>query len=199
MTSTAAARRRTARRRLRLAALLLPAGLLLTSCGVPASGVVPVGESATGIGRDTMVYFVRDGGLTALPDDGGPDTDLKAALGYPERRADAVQSDAVRSDVELAVWLLAGGPGQVYRAKGVTSEFPSLQWGRPAVRIAGGAVTVELPAFKSPLTSLATRQLLCTVADAFLTVSPDIAPAEVTVAVTGRAVWRADAFDKTCT
>jgi hypothetical protein len=140
-----------------------------------------------------MLYFVRDGGLTALPDDSGPDTDLKAALGYRERRA-----DAVRFDVELAVWLLAGGPGQGYRAKGVTSEFPSLQWGRPAVRIAGSAVTVELPSLKSPLTALATRQLLCTTADAFLTVSPDTAPAEVTVTVTGRAVWRADGFAATC-
>ncbi|MFJ9244594.1 hypothetical protein [Streptomyces sp. NPDC101776] len=167
--------------------------LLLAGCGVPASGVVPAGESATGIGRNTVLYFVRGGGLTALPDDSGQDTDLKPVLEVRERRA-----DAVRFDVELAVWLLSAGPGPGYRSRGVTSEFPSIQSGRPAVSVVGSAVTVELPSLKEPLTALAARQLFCTAADAFLTVSPDTAPAEVTVRVPGRAVWRADAFGRTC-
>ena len=171
---------------------LVAVSLLLAGCGVPASGVVPAGESATGIGRNTMLYFVRGGELTALPDDSGPDTDLKSALGTGERRA-----DAVRFDVELALWLLSDGPGKGYRSRGVTSEFPPIQK-RPSVRLVGSAVTVELSSLTGPLTALATRQLLCTAADAFLTASPGTEPAELTVKVPGRAVWRADGFDKTC-
>ena len=167
--------------------------LLLAGCGVPGSGVVPAGVSATGIGRNTMLYFVQGGGLTALPDDSGPDTDLKSALEAKEPRA-----DAVRFDVELAVWLLSDGPGKGYRSRGVTSEFPPLQFMRPLVRVTGSAVTVQLPSLTVPLTALATRQLLCTAADAFLTASPGTEPAKLTVKVPGRAVWRADGFDRTC-
>jgi hypothetical protein len=186
-------RRRTAHCRLRLAALLLPAGLLLTACGVPASGVVPAGDSATGIGQNTMLYFISRDTLTALPDDRGPSTDLKAALAYRAQHADPVQFA-----VELAVWLLADGPGDAYRAKGVASEFPANQQARPHVATTGSAVTVELPPWPRPLSDLATRQLLCTAAAAFLTASPDTEPAELTVKVSGHAVWRADAFDETC-
>ncbi|MGW4909800.1 hypothetical protein [Streptomyces sp. NPDC004270] len=64
--------------------------------------------------------------------------------------------------------------------------------------MAGSTVTVELPSSTRPLTAVATSQLLCTTADAFLTASPDTAPAELTVKVPGHAVWHADGFDKTC-
>jgi hypothetical protein len=188
MTSATTVRRRTAR----LALLLLPAVLLLTACGVPESGVVPAGDSATGIRQNTMLYFVRGGHLTALPDDSGPTTDLKAGLAEQDQRA-----DAVRFHVELAVWLLADGPGHAYRSKGVTSEFLAGYWSRPPVRVAGSAVTIELPSYR-PITAVATRQLLCTAADAFLTASPDTEPAKLTVKMPGHAVWHADRFDKTC-
>jgi hypothetical protein len=189
MTSATPVRPRTAR----LAPLLLSAMLLLTACGVPASGVVPAGDSATGIGRTTMLYFIRGDDLTALPDDTASTTDLKAALAFRAQHA-----GTVLYDVELAVWLLAVGPGDAVRAKGVTSELPAAQTWRPTVRVAGSAVTVELPPYARPLTATATRQLLCTAADAFLTASPDTAPAQVTVKVPGHALWRADDFDRTC-
>jgi hypothetical protein len=189
MTPATAVRRRTAR----LVPLLLPAVLLLTACGVPASGVVRAGDPATGIGRTTMIYFVRGDDLTALPDDTASTTDLKAGLAFRTQHA-----GTVLYDVELAVWLLADGPGRADRSKGVTSELPAAQRSRPAVRVTGGAVTVQLPSYTGPLTAIATRQLICTAADAFLTASPDTQPAEVTVKVPGHAVWRADGFDRTC-
>jgi len=126
---------------------LTAAALLLSSCGIPSTGVVEAGEAATGIRPAYVLYFVRQDTL----------------LGVRSRVPGTF-------DVGTAVELLFRGPEALLGRKGLTTELPPLP-SPPTVRTDGARVSVELPRGTRPLTRTALAQLTCTIADARLVAS----------------------------
>jgi len=121
---------------------LTAAALLLSSCGIPSTGVVEAGEAATGIRPAYVLYFVRQDTL----------------LGVRSQVPGAF-------DIGTAVELLFRGPEAQLGRKGLTTELPPLP-SPPTVRTDGARVSVELPRGTRPLTRTALAQLTCTIADA---------------------------------
>ncbi|MDQ1027856.1 hypothetical protein QF035_005438 [Streptomyces umbrinus] len=126
---------------------LTAAALLLSSCGIPSTGVVEAGEAATGIRPAYVLYFVRQ------------DTLLGVRSQVPGT-----------FDIGTAVELLFRGPDAILGRKGLATELPPLR-STPTVRANGARVSVELPRGTEPLTRTALAQLTCTIADARLVVS----------------------------
>ncbi|MGP4043283.1 hypothetical protein [Streptomyces sp. 2A115] len=158
-------------------ALLFATALVLSSCGIPSTGVVEAGEGANGIRASQALYFVRAGTLLAV------------------RRP---ASDP--SGVDKSVEMLFGGPDARERAKGMTTELPPLM-APPTVRTDGARVSVELSRETGPLTDTAAAQVICTAADALLLEAPaiDVAPTTVTVTVTAPDdVWRTEGSAEMC-
>lgn len=150
------------------AALLLLSGLLpglLSACGVPPSGVVEVGEPATGMALSNAVYFLdregRDRGA-AEPADGV----VLRAVPRPE----IAGADPVAS----AVRQLLAGPTAT-ESPGLTTALPP-DIGRSQVTVATdretGGVTISFPTGTPRLSDAALRQLSCTVALATRTQTP---------------------------
>jgi hypothetical protein len=166
-------------------ALLAAGALLLCACGIPTTGVVGSGEPATGIRSTTTVYFMRKGGLVAVP-----------------RRTPQ------RADVEAAVKVLFQGPSTSDERAGVTSRLPRLRKD-PTVRTDGAEVSIALgfdsrqefgAALKS-LSATALDQLVCTVVSARHAEDPDVESVEVAVTATmGGAEnhWRTEGNSATC-
>ena len=121
---------------------LTAAALLLSSCGIPSTGVVEAGEAATGIRPAYILYFVRQDTL----------------LGVRSQVPGAF-------DIETAVELLFRGPDALLGRKGLTTELPPLV-SPPTVRANGARMSVELPRGTRPLTRTALAQLTCTIAAA---------------------------------
>ncbi|MFF7927471.1 hypothetical protein ACFZDP_41245 [Streptomyces mirabilis] len=159
-------------------ALLLTTAFLLSSCGIPETGVVEAGEPATGIRPTYVLYFVGEGTLLAV---------RRHVLGP--------------GGIEAAVAMLFQGPDAQERGKGMTTELPSMR-DAPTVRTDGGRLSIELPDGTAPLTETALAQLICTAADARLVETPDADTASthvtVTVPVTGPGGWRAEGSSATC-
>lgn len=126
---------------------LTAAALLLSSCGIPSTGVVEAGEAATGIRPAYVLYFVRQ------------DTLLGVRSQVPGI-----------FDIGTAVELLFRGPDAILGRKGLTTELPRLT-SPVTVRANGARVSVELPRGTRPLTRTALAQLTCTIADARLVAS----------------------------
>ncbi|MEU1034823.1 hypothetical protein ABZ402_40235 [Streptomyces mirabilis] len=163
-------------RRSSRSALLLTASFLLSSCGIPESGVVEAGEPATGIRPAYVLYFVGEGTLLAV---------RRHVFGP--------------GGIETAVAMLFQGPEAQERRKGMTTELPPMRYA-PTVRTDGGRLSIELPERTAPLTGTALAQLVCTAADARLveTQDADTASTHVTVTVTGPGGWRAEGSSATC-
>lgn len=162
-----------ARRSLR-PALLLTTALLLSSCGIPETGVVEAGEPATGIRPALVLYFVGKGTpLAVRRQDFGP------------------------VDIETAVQSVLRGPEPVELRKGLTTELPLLA-ATPTVRTDGARVTIELPLDTEPLTETAVAQLTCTAAAARLVMAPDTDIASTKVTVTARGAWRTEGSAERC-
>ncbi|WP_075737474.1 hypothetical protein [Streptomyces acidiscabies] len=134
----------------RRAAPALAALLALSSCGIPATGVIEAGDPASGIAPVTAVYYVRDGALSAvlrpteLP--GDPDDALSLLLTLPPP-----------------------GEGFITHVKPLPTaapDSPERAPQTPAVSADGGALTVRLPDRMRQLTDLAIGQVVCTVAAA---------------------------------
>jgi hypothetical protein len=155
-------------------ALLFTTALLLSSCGIPETGVVEVGEPATGIRAAQVLYFAKAGTLLGVRrQSSGP-------LG-----------------VQTAVERVFQGPDALERRAGLTTELPPLQTA-PTVRTYGGRVSVELDRGTGPLSETAIAQLTCTIADARLV---EAAGAEVTstrVTVTVPGAWRTEGSSDMC-
>lgn len=143
----------TRRIRARACARALPvlgALLTLSSCGIPATGVVEAGGPAEGIAPVAAVYFVRDGALvpvlrpTEHPDD--PDTSLTLLLSGPP--------PGQRLTTEL----------QTLPTAGPLPTDPSADPRR--VSADRNTLTVRLPETLGELTDRATAQLICTIAAA---------------------------------
>jgi hypothetical protein len=126
---------------------LTAAASLLSSCGIPSTGVVEAGEAATGIRPAYVLYFVRQ------------DTLLGVRTRVPGT-----------FDIGTAVELLFRGPDALLGRKGLTTELPPLT-ATPTVRTDGTRVSVELPRGTRPLTRTALAQLTCTIADARVVVA----------------------------
>ncbi|MFM9445562.1 hypothetical protein [Streptomyces acidiscabies] len=113
----------------RRAAPALAALLALSSCGIPATGVVEAGGPASGIAPVTAVYYVRDGALSAaarptgLP--GDPDDALSLLLTLPP------PGEGFTTHVKIPPTAAPGSPERAPRI--------------PAVSADGGALTVRLP------------------------------------------------------
>jgi len=120
--------------------LLASAALLLSGCGIPATGVVQAGAPGTGIGRPTTVlYFVKGG--------------------VPVPVARAVDGPV---DVGTAVQTLFLGLDAQDRRRGLATALPQLTAG-PTVRTDGTLVRIGLPEGTPQLTATAFQQLACTV------------------------------------
>ncbi|GKQ35514.1 hypothetical protein [Streptomyces sp. A012304] len=169
---------------------LLASLLALSSCGIPATGVVEAGDPASGVRPVTQVYFVRGDTLVAVPRTTAYPTDAGAALG-----------------------LLMLGPTSAEAAGRLTTEMPGLPTSAPlppptadelrapasdplAVTVNGDTVTVELPSQMSALTRTATRQLICTAAAAHRLGTPSAGP--VTVRITKDSGWHTKGSDENC-
>ncbi|MGW0576907.1 hypothetical protein ACWD25_13250 [Streptomyces sp. NPDC002920] len=92
----------------RIALLAVPALLALTSCGIPATGVVEAGSPASGIRPVTPLYFVRSDALVAVP-----------------------RITTSPGDPEVALNLLLLGPTSA-EALGISTNLPVQQAAEPA-------------------------------------------------------------------
>ncbi|MEU8626555.1 hypothetical protein [Streptomyces sp. NPDC048669] len=161
-------------------ALLAAAALLLCACGIPTTGVVEAGESATGIRPAATVYFLKNRALTAVPRKVGR-----------------------RAEIEGAVAAVFKGPDSAERRAGLTSGLPALV-NDPTVRTEGARVRIELDFDTSPQLSAALKllsvtpslnQLVCTAAGARQAEDPDIGSVSVTVTASAgdaKGRWRAE-------
>ncbi|QIY75826.1 hypothetical protein HEP84_49405 [Streptomyces sp. RLB1-33] len=162
------------RRRSSRTALLLATAFLLSSCGIPETGVVEAGEPATGIRPAQVLYFVGAGNLLAV---------RRHAFGP--------------GGIETAVKTLFQGPDAQERRKGMTTDLPPLR-AAPTVRTDGGRLSIELPGGTAPLTGAARAQLICTAAGARLVETPDADTAPTSVTVTVPGAWHTEGTSETC-
>jgi hypothetical protein len=161
---------------------VLPLTLLaLTSCGIPATGVVEAGGPASGTLPITQVYFVRDGRLVAMP-----------------------RTTALPGDPAAALRLLMAGPmaGEGRSGEDVSTEIPALPTSMalppttadpsgqpspddPTVTVTGDAMSIRLPQGLGPLSDIAVRQVICTAAAAYRFTRPSAAPVTAEVVYDG--------------
>ncbi|WBO61512.1 hypothetical protein [Streptomyces camelliae] len=153
--------------------MLLAATLLLSGCGIPATGVVQSGDPATGVRPIALLYFIADDRLV------------------PVYRG---ISDPV--DVPMAVELLLTGPDASERRRGLTTALTRIP--TPAISANGARVSLQLPTGTEPLPPIAARQLICTAAAARLADHPDTAATGVTVFVTGPDGQRTQGTSHSC-
>lgn len=169
---------------------LLASLIALSSCGIPATGVVEAGGPASGIPPITQIYFVHGDTLVAVP-----------------------RSTAYPGDAGAALRLLMLGPTSAEAGRGLTTEVPGLPTSEPlppptadesrdpasdalAVTVNGDTLSAELPPGMPALTRTATRQLICTTAAAHRLGNPSAAP--VTVRITSGSGWHAEKSDEDC-
>ncbi|MFJ4200902.1 hypothetical protein ACIP2Y_14915 [Streptomyces sviceus] len=152
--------------------------LALTSCGIPATGVVQAGGPASGTLPQTPVYFVeKNGALAAVP-----------------------RTTELPGDPEAALRLLMAGPLEGEgRLGGLFTEVPGLPTAAalptdtaaapgepssdaPTVTVDGNAMTIRLPPGMETLSDTGVRQLICTAAAAYRLTRPSLqaVTAEVT-------------------
>lgn len=142
----------------RAAALATAAGALCLAagCGVPPSGVVEVGEPATGMTLSNAVYFLDRAGPAT--------TDAQSTDGVVLR---AVARDRIPGldPVTSAVRQLLAGPTRA-ESDGLATALPP-NIGRPDVTLGSdrdaGTVVIRFPAGTPRLGPAALRQLSCTV------------------------------------
>ncbi|MFC8076419.1 GerMN domain-containing protein [Streptomyces sp. NPDC057307] len=144
-------------RRTAAALAMTAAALCLASgCGVPPSGVVEVGEPATGMTLSNAVYFLDRAGPAT--------TDARPADGVVLR---AVARDRIPGldPVTSAVRQLLAGPTRA-ESDGLATALPP-NIGSPDVTLGGdrdaGAVVIRFPAGTPRLGAAALRQISCTV------------------------------------
>jgi len=161
--------------------------LALTSCGIPATGVVEAGGPASGVVPITPVYFVSGGRLVAMP----RETDLPG-------------------DPAAALRLLMDGPASAETGKRLRTEVPGLPSlapttdeasaapvpDAPSVSANGDTLTVRLPAGMDALSDVATVQIICTAAAAHRLTASSTEP--VTVEVTDGGGRRVRGSDEDC-
>ncbi|MFF7949695.1 hypothetical protein [Streptomyces griseorubiginosus] len=176
--------------------------LALTSCGIPATGVVEAGGPASGVLPLTPVYFVENGRLvttqrnTGRP--GDPTDALRLLLNGPlageggTDRLDGLTTELPALPTAMAL------PSPATDVPGSPLSDPSGAAGTsasdtPTVTVAGNAMTIRLPAGMAGLSDLGVRQLVCTATAAYRLTRPDTPSMTVVVTGGGHLVRTSDA------
>ncbi|MET9790107.1 hypothetical protein [Streptomyces canus] len=165
--------------------------LALTSCGIPATGVVEAGGPASGTLPLTPVYFVENGALVAMPRTterpGDPEAALRLLMAGPlegEGSLDGLLTEvpgpATSAPLPTATADAAGQP---------SSDAPT-------VTVEGSTMTIGLPPGMDRLSDTGVRQMICTAAAAYRLTRPS--DATVTAEVTDGGGWRVTASDEGC-
>lgn len=164
--------------------------LALTSCGIPATGVVEAGGPASGTLPMTPVYFVENGALVAMP-----------------------RTTELPGDPEAALQLLMAGPlAGEGRSGRLSTEVPGVPTamalppaideptnplaGRPDSDGRGGRDGDPTPPGMDGLSDTGVRQIVCTAAAAYRLTRPS--DATVTAEVTDGGGRRVTASDEGC-
>ncbi|MFJ9713720.1 hypothetical protein [Streptomyces sp. NPDC101234] len=140
--------------------MLLVAALLLSGCGIPATGVIESGDPATGVRPMALLYFITDDRLIPV---GREVTDP--------------------ADTDAVVAALLTGPDMRDRLHGLTTALGRVP--TPAISTNGAEVSLQLSAGTESLPPIAARQLICTAAAARMSDDPETLATGVTVVVTG--------------
>ncbi|MFF9457573.1 hypothetical protein [Streptomyces flaveolus] len=153
---------------------LLTAGLALSACDIPATGVVEAGEPATGV--------LEPPGATRTPEEPRALPAATVPLYFVSGGSLVAVSRTLPGGAELGstVLMLFKGPDTAERERGLTTELPPTGVA-PTIRTDGATVTVELPPAAAGLSGTAVDQLACTVAGARLLQDPELGSAQVTV------------------
>ncbi|MFF3329167.1 hypothetical protein ACFYWX_06325 [Streptomyces sp. NPDC002888] len=172
----------------RAALLVVPAALALSSCGIPATGVVEAGAPASGIAPTTPVYFVRNGTLVAIPRKVPEAGDVRAAVEAllkgptPQERRKSLTTRLAR---QPGLFSRAPAPAVTQDGNPTAAEAAETPTETMEVTTRGDSLSVELPWYTAELSSLAADQVICTVARAHLLTLWDVKSVTVTVTVTG--------------
>ncbi|WP_406155662.1 hypothetical protein [Streptomyces canus] len=165
--------------------------LALTSCGIPATGVVEAGGPASGTLPMTQVYFVEDGALVAMPRTtelpGDPEAALRLLMAGPlagEGRSGRLSTEVPGVPTAMALPPATDGPGNP----------PSPD--TPTVTVKRDAMTIRLPPGMDGLSDAGVRQIVCTAAAAYRLTRPS--DATVTAEVTDGGGRRVTASDEDC-
>nr|WSZ19445.1 hypothetical protein OH837_42130 [Streptomyces canus] len=165
--------------------------LALTSCGIPATGVVEAGGPASGTLPMTQVYFVEDGALVAMPRTtelpGDPEAALRLLMAGPlagEGRSGRLSTEVPGVPTAMALPPATDEPG----------NLPSPD--TPTVTVMGNAMTIRLPPGMDRLSGIGVRQIVCTAAAAYRLTRPS--DATVTAEVTDGGGRRVTASDEDC-
>jgi hypothetical protein len=137
--------------------------LALTSCGIPATGVVEAGGPASGTLPMTRVYFVANGALVAMPRTtempGDPEAALQLLTAGPlageEGRTGRLSTDVPGIPTAMAPPPATDGPGKAASPDTFT------------VTVKSDAMTIRLPLGMDRLSGTGVRQIVCTAAAAY--------------------------------
>lgn len=167
--------------------------LALTSCGIPATGVVEAGAPASGALPLTQVYFVENGRLVAVPRNtgrpGDPTDALRLLMAGPltgEGGTDGLTTEvpALPTAPPTAMALPSAAVDEPGSPPSDTSGAAgSSASDTPTVTVAGNAMTIRLPAGMGGLSDLGVRQLVCTATAAYRLTRPSTP--SLTAEVTG--------------
>ena len=167
--------------------------LALTSCGIPATGVVEAGGPASGTLPMTPVYFVENGALVATPRTttrpGDPEAALRLLMAGPlagEGRLDGLSTEVPGVPTAMALPPATDEPGN--------PDPPAPD--TPTVTVKGDAMTIRLPPGMDRLSDAGVRQIVCTAAAAYRLTRPS--DATVTAEVTDGGGRRVTASDEGC-
>ncbi|MFF0093477.1 hypothetical protein ACFYSF_26435 [Streptomyces canus] len=165
--------------------------LALTSCGIPATGVVEAGGPASGTLPMTRVYFVENGALVAMPRTtelpGDPRAALQLLMAGP--LAGEGRSGKLSTEVPSLPTAMALPPAADEPAKPPSPDAPT-------VTVKGDAMTIRLPPGMDGLSDIGVRQIVCTAAAAYRLTRPS--DATVTAEVTDGGGLRVTASDEGC-
>ncbi|MFF7547890.1 hypothetical protein ACFZCU_30285 [Streptomyces canus] len=165
--------------------------LALTSCGIPATGVVEAGGPASGTLPMTRVYFVENGALAAMPRmtelPGDPEAALRLLMTGPlagEGSSGRLSTEVPGVPTSMALPPATDEPGN--------SPSPDA----PTVTVKGDAMTIRLPPGMDGLSDMGVRQIVCTAAAAYRLTRPS--DATVNAEMTDGGGRRVTASDEGC-
>ncbi|MET8077743.1 hypothetical protein [Streptomyces sp. NPDC005303] len=166
--------------------------LALTSCGIPATGVVQAGGPASGTLPQTPVYFVeKNGALVATPR-------TTESPGDPEAALRLLMAGPLEGEGGLGgLFTEVPGPATSAPLPTATADVPGKPSSdAPTVTVAGGTMTIRLPPGVDRLSDTGVRQMICTAAAAYRLTRPSVDA--VTAQVTGGSGRRVRGSDESC-
>jgi hypothetical protein len=146
--------------------------LAVTSCGIPATGVVEAGGPASGSLPLTQVYFVENGALVATPRTterpGEPEAALLLLMAGPltgEGRVGGLSTEVPGVPTSAAL------PTATADSPDSPGPPPS---DAPTVTVKGDRMTIQLPLAIGKLSDIGARQVICTAAAAYRLTRPSV-------------------------